>query len=91
MQLKLQGYTDADTLVIARLERRMVQNIATGVNMLSQECNSHYHASLCCIRKVDAAFSGNKLVIPTEVKNQLSAIQKNYLQHQLLVPMESLY
>ena len=82
-----QGFTEADMLVIASLERRMVQNLSTGVNILGRESNSHYHATLVCLRKADSTFTGSNLVIPTDVKQNLTIYHKQYLCEQLLVPI----
>ncbi len=82
-----QGFTETDVLVIARLERRMVKNMSTGVNILGRESNSHYHAALVCVRKADFTFTGSKLIIPTDVKQNLTTYHKHFLCEQLLVPV----
>ena len=73
------GCNDTMGLVVARAERRIVSNMATGVSFLGKESNSHYHLHMACITAVDSSFTSTDLVIPDSVKNQLSALQKVYL------------
>ena len=61
---------------MARAERRLVSNLATGVQFFRRESNSHYHALKSCIVKTDASFTGPKLVIPLDVKVKLNEYQK---------------
>jgi hypothetical protein len=77
-------------LVVSRAERRLVSNLATGVQFLGKESNSHYHAHRVCLVKADATFSGAKLVVPPDVKENLNAYQRMYLATCLGVPAEVL-
>ena len=66
-------------LVVARAERRLVSNLATGLQFLGKESNSHYHLHIMCLRASGASFKGTDLVIPDDVKAQLNSLQKVYL------------
>ena len=85
-----EGANDTMGLVVARAERRLVSNLATGVQFFGRESNSHYHALKSCIVKADASFTGPKLVIPPDVKVKLNEYQKVYLCTCLEVPFEAL-
>lgn len=83
------NYEDAnDTmgLVVARAERRMVSNLATGTQFLGRESNSHYHALMACLRQAKSSFTGTDLVIPVDVKENLTSFQKIFLVTCLQVP-----
>ena len=84
------GSNDTLGLVVSRAERRLVSNLATGVQFLGKESNSHYHAHRVCLVKADATFSGAKLVVPPDVKENLNAYQRMYLATCLGVPAEVL-
>ena len=67
-------------LVVARAERRLISNLATGTQFLGRESNSHYHLHMACLKEADSAFTGDQdLVIPDEVKIKLNNFQKVYL------------
>lgn len=74
-----EGENDTLGLVVAHAERRMVSNLATGMQFLGRESNSHYHAHMRCLRMVKSSFMGRDLVIPTTVQENLTPIQKIYL------------
>ena len=78
------GSNDTLGLVVSRAVRRLVSNLATGVQFLGKESNSHYHAHRVCLVKADATFSGAKLVVPPDVKEN----QRMYLATCLGVPAE---
>ena len=66
--------------LVARAERRLVLNLATGTQFLGRESNSHYHLHLACLRAADSTFTGDQdLVIPDEVKIKLNNFQNVYL------------
>ena len=67
-----------------------MSNLATGVQFLGKESNSHYHAHRVCLVKADATFSGAKLFVPPDVKENLNAYQRMYLATCLGVPAEVL-
>ena len=48
------GSNDTLELVVLRAERRLVSNLATGVQFLGKESNSHYHAHRVCLVKARA-------------------------------------
>ena len=81
------GPNDTMGLVVARAERRIVSNVATGVSFLGRESNSHYHLHLSCINKADPTFKGTDLHIPATVKSQLNILQKLYLTSCFNVPV----
>ena len=62
------GSNDTLGLVVSRAEQRLVSNLATGVQFLGKESNSHYHAHKLCLVKADATFSGTKLVVPPDLR-----------------------
>ena len=64
---------DNDTFVIARQERRMIQNTSTGTVFSGRP---YYHVRMECIRTVSQSFDGSKLVIPHDILPQLTAPQK---------------
>ena len=67
-------------LVVARAERRLVSYLATGIQFLGKESNSHYHLHMACLKAADSAFTGDQdLVIPDEIKIKLNNFQKVYL------------
>ena len=84
------GINDTLGLVVSRAERRLVSNLATVMQFLGKEGNSHYHAHKVCLLKADATFSGAKLVVKPEVKGKLSAYQRLYLATCIAVPAEAL-
>jgi len=61
-------------LVVARAERMLVSNLATGLQFLEKESNSHYNLHIMCLRAADASFKGIDLVIP-ETMSQGTAKQ----------------
>ena len=73
------GTNDTMGLVVARTERRLVPNVATGVIFLGRVSNSHYHLHLACITKADPSFKGPDLKVPIAVKSKLNMYQKLYL------------
>lgn len=75
-----EGPNDTMGLVVARAERRLVSNLATGIQLLGRESNSHYHLHMACLKAADSAFTGDQdLVIPDEIKIKLNNFQKVYL------------
>ena len=70
------GQNNTMDLVVARAERRLVSNMTTGTQFLGKESNSHYHLRLACLQVADPNFTGNSIVIPSEVKNNFTAYQK---------------
>ena len=66
-------------LVVAHAERWLVSNLATGAQFLGKESNSHYHLHIMCLKAADPFFKGTDLVIPDDVKGQLSNLQEVYL------------
>jgi len=73
------GPNDTMGLVVARAERKLLSNLATGVQFLGKESNSHYHLHLMCLKAADPSFKGGDLVISDEVKVQLTNLQRLYL------------
>ena len=73
------GPNDTLGLVVARAERRLISNLATGVQFLGKESNSRYHLYLPCLKSADASFTTRDLMVPDDVKHALSAVQKMYL------------
>lgn len=73
------GVNDTLGLVVARAERRLISNLATGVQFLGKESNSHYHLHLSCLKSADMSFTGKDLMVPDDIKPALSAVQKMYL------------
>ena len=73
------GVNDTLGLVVARVERRLICNLATGVQFLGKESNSHYHLHLSCLKSADVSFTGKDLMVPDDIKPALSAVQKMYL------------
>ena len=61
------------------LMRRLICNLATGVQFLGKESNSHYHLHLSCLKSADVSFTGKDLMVPDDIKPALSAVQKMYL------------
>ena len=82
-----EGVNDTMGLVVARVERRVITNVSTGVQFLGRESNSHYHCRLSCIQLVDPSFQGVNLVIPLEVQSKLNQYQKLYLASCLQAPL----
>ena len=64
---------------MARAERRLISNIATGVQFLGKESNSHYHLHLSCLKSAEMTFTGKDLMVPDNIKPALTAVQKMYL------------
>ena len=62
--------------MVAQAERRLVSNLATGVQFFGRESNSHYHFHISCLRKADPGFG---VVSPDDVQSRMSAMQKVYL------------
>ena len=58
---------DNDSFVIARQERRMIQNTSAGTVFSGRPCNLHYHVRMECIHAVSQSFDGSKLVIPHDI------------------------
>ena len=73
--------------MVARAERRLVSNLATGVQFLGRESNSHYHAHKFCLVKADPAFNGTTLVVPAELRGKRNAYQRVYLEGCTLLPV----
>ena len=73
------GPNDTLGLVVAHAERRLISNLATGVQFLGKESNSHYHLYLPCLKSADASFTTRDLMVPDDVKHALSVVQKMYL------------
>ena len=73
------GANDTLGLVVAHAERRLISNLATGVQFLGKESNSHYHLHLSCLKTADMSFTAKDLVVPDDIKPSLSAVQKMYL------------
>ena len=70
------GVNDTLGLVVARAERRLICNLATGVQFLGKESNSHYHLHLSCLKSADMSFTGKDLMVPDDIKSASSAVQK---------------
>lgn len=85
-RLDYNGPNNTMNLVVARAERRLVSNLATGAQFFGKESNSHYHLRLSCLRGADPNFTGANIVIPTEVKNVLSTNQRMCLMTYINVP-----
>ena len=81
---------DYNGLLVARPERRLVANLATGTQFLGRESNSHYHLHMDCLRHAQPSFSGDQLLILHEMKTKLTAYQKVYLITCIQVPQQSL-
>ena len=73
------GPNDTMGLLVARAERRLVSNLATGTQFLGRESNSHYHLHMMCLKAADESFKGGDLAIPDDVKAKLNNLQKVYL------------
>ena len=84
------GSNDTLGLVVSRAEQRLVPNLATGVQFMGKESNSHYHAHKLCLVKADATFTGKKLVVLPELRGKLNGYQRLYLATCLEVPAEAL-
>ena len=74
-----EGANDTIGLVVVQAERRLVSNLATGVQIFGRESNSHYYFHVSCLRKADPGFVVKDLVIPDDVQSRMSAMQKVYL------------
>ena len=74
-----EGENDTLGLVVAHAERRIISNPATELQFLGKEGNSHYHARMNCIRLADQSFKGQDLVIPEDLKLNLTIFQKFYI------------
>ena len=85
-----EGSNDTLGLVVSRTERRLVSNLATGVQFMGKESNSHYHAHKLCLLKADVTFTGKKLVVPPELRGKLNGYQRMYLVTCLEVPLSKL-
>ena len=66
------GANDTLGLVVAHTERRLISNLATGVQFLGKESNSHYHLHLSCLKTADMSFTAKDLVVPDDIKPSLS-------------------
>ena len=67
-------------LLVARAERRLVSNLATGTQFLGRESNSHYHLHMACLKAADCTFTADQdLIVPDDVKISLNEYQKVYL------------
>ena len=62
---------------MAKVERRLVSNMDTGVQFLGKESNFHYHAHKLCLLKADAKFNGRERVMPPELREKLNFLPKN--------------
>ena len=56
----------------AQPNRGLVSTLATVVQFLEKESNSHYHAHSVCLVKADATFSGAKHVVLPDVKENFT-------------------
>ena len=74
------GQNDTLGLVLAREERRLVSNLATGKQFFGRESNSHYHLRMQCIKAVESSFEAKEMVIPEEVEQRLNNYQRLYLK-----------
>ena len=74
------GQNDTLGLVLAREERRLVSNLATGKQFFGRESNSHYHLRMQCIKAVEPSFEAKEMVIPEEVEQRLNNYQRLYLK-----------
>ena len=74
------GQNDTLGLVLAREERRLVSNLATGKQFFGRESNSHYHLHMQCIKAVEPSFEAKEMVIPEEVEQRLNNYQRLYLK-----------
>ena len=72
-----EGPNDTMGLVVARTERRLVSNLATGTQFIGRESNSHYHLHMACLKAADSTFTGDR--DPDEVKIKLNNFQKVYI------------
>jgi len=73
------GPNDTLGLVVAHAERCLICNLATGVQFLRKESNSHYHLHLSCLRGADISFTTRDLMVSDDIKNALLVVQKMYL------------
>lgn len=84
------GNNDTLGLVVARLERRMISNMSTGIQFLGKASNSHYHCHMNCLKAVEQSFHGRSLHIPDSTKAELTQYQKLYLSTCIQVPLNML-
>jgi len=82
-----QNFSPSVQLVVARAERRLVQNTTTGINFLGRESNSHYHVQLACLKLACPSFSGLQLIVPPDVKAKLTSEQIKSIEEELLVKL----
>ena len=68
-----EGENDTLGLVLAHPERKLISNPITGVQFWGKECNSHYRASLSCLKKASESF---QIEIPQELVPKLTIFQK---------------
>ena len=80
-----QGENDTLGLVVAHPERKLISNPVTGAQFLGEESNSHYHANMMCLKKVESSF---EIEIPKELN--LTIFQKVYLITCLKIPSTNL-
>ena len=73
------GPNDTLGLVVARAEKRLISNLATGSVFFGRESNSHYHLHVRCLCVVDPTFTGRDIFIQEDVKSNLNVYQKAYL------------
>jgi len=74
-------------LVVARAERRLVQNTMTGMHFLGRESNSHYHVQMACLKLACPSFSGPQLIVPPDVKAKLTPEQVKCIEQELLIKL----
>ena len=58
----------SDSVVVSRLERRLIQNTHTGAFFYGKECNSHYHTKLTCLQRVCPGIDPSNILIPDNVR-----------------------
>ena len=75
MRPRCRWQNDTVGLVLAREERRLVSNLATGKQFFGRESNSHYHLRMQCIKAVETSFEAKEMVIPEEVEQRLKSEQ----------------
>ena len=75
-----EGENDTLGLVVAHPERKWISNPVTGAQFWGKESNSHYHAHVMCLKKVESSF---EIEIPKEL---ITIFQKVYLMTCLNFP-----
>ena len=58
-----EGANDTLGMVVARAERRLIVNPLTGLQFLTKESNSHYHARISCLQLALPSFQSKDLVV----------------------------